>query len=211
VSLVQLLLPGPEIVSLYADASFADEVGIGCWAYSVPAFSILNSGVEPGCSNNRLELSAAVHGLASVISLDASKRAIHIYTDSDFVVGIMEHISKRERMPDRKSYRRVADLYTKACDIGAARSLAVMRRVRGDPHHRTCDQRAREGLRGYCTQGELARTILLKRAEARRAGVLNEIRTLERSLKQLESRLLQCDMEIAAVRADDSGSPYGAD
>jgi len=59
---------------------------VGCWAYALPAFAILKFGLESGCSNNRLELAAVVHGLADVVALDHTRRPIHAFTDSEFVL-----------------------------------------------------------------------------------------------------------------------------
>ncbi len=196
---MQLLSAGPALLSLYTDASFADELGVGAWVYSVPAFSVLQSGIEPGHSANGLELAAVVHGLAAVCRADRTARDIHVYTDSEFVIGLMAHVSQRQRMPLRKSYKPMADLYARASDVAATRTLKIFRRADRDPYHAECDRRAREELRRHCTKGELARKITLKRVHTRRDSILQEIRKAQRSLRKLEQKLLQCDVEIAAL------------
>jgi ribonuclease HI len=201
-----LLGAGPEVLAMYADASFSDEIRIGCWAYSVPSFPLLKHGFEPGGCINRLELAAVVHALADTAALDRSQRAYHIHTDSEFVVGIMQHISRRERIPERQSYIRMADLYQQACDTIAGRTVTVTRRARGDLHHKVCDDQARHELRRYCSRKEFARTILIKRAEAQRKGIISQIRALERSLALVEKMLSDCDSEYGAVPSGATGS-----
>jgi ribonuclease HI len=194
-----LLPPGPDLVALYADASFAHEVGIGCWAFAVPAFPVHGAGIEPAPSCNRLELAGVVRGIANVVGVDRSGRALRVFTDSDFVIGLMAHVVKRVPMPDKKGYRPVADLYAEACDLTTGRRVDTVQRPVGDPHHAGCDRRAREGLRRYCVTGEVARRICLARVQARRIRIEQEIRSAEKGISRLYGSLLQCDMEIAAM------------
>jgi ribonuclease HI len=198
--MANLLEEGPARLRLYADASFASEVGIGCWAYAVPAFSLSKTGVETGCSNNRLEFAAVVAALADATTIDQTGRPLEVNTDSEFVVGLMGHAARRVRLPERKSYAPVADLYARVCDIVGDRTVTVVRRADRDPVHALCDQLARQELRRQCTHPERARTVLRKRAEARRAGILTEIRNVERLRRRLEDRLLSCEIEIAALQ-----------
>jgi ribonuclease HI len=195
-----LLASGQESIQLYADASYADELSAGAWAFSVPAFSLMTAGIEVGGSVNRVELSAVVRGLLLTTALDHSDRRIHVHTDSDFVVRIMQCAADRTQLPGRKSFLAVADLYAQACDLTSRRVLLTSRRSIGDPHHAACDSAAKKELRTYCSNGKFAGTILLKRAEARRTGILNEIRQLESSFEKLHRRLLTCEMEIGALR-----------
>jgi hypothetical protein len=50
-----------------------------------------------------------------------------------------------------------------------------------------------------CSDGRFARPLLLKQAQARRKTFLNEISKLEQALNSSEKKLLQCELEIAAL------------
>ena len=193
------LFAGPEVISIYADASYSEEVRVGCWAYTLPTFAIMKSGIEPGCSNNRLEFAAVVQGLSTATALDHTPRPIHVNTDSDYVIALMENVAKRVTLPDRKSYRVIRDLYTQACDLTFERTVMTSRRRLGDPHHTACDRKAKQELRRYCSDGNIARVIFHKRAYTKRKTILNEIRTAEQLLNTLENKLLECEIEIAAL------------
>jgi ribonuclease HI len=195
-----LLTTGPKVITVYADASYTNEAGIGCWVYTIPSFPILRFGIEAVCSNNVVELAAVVNGLTTAVTVDLTHRPVQVHTDSEYVIGVMEYVVKRVALPDRKSYRPIAKLYSQACDVTAGRALTVRLRRAGNPHHAACDRKARQELRRYCSDGSLAHTILLRRAETRRNHVMKQIRTLEESLNQLQTTLLKCDMEVAALR-----------
>jgi ribonuclease HI len=136
-------------VAVYADASFAHEIGIGSWAFAVPSFPVDGLGIEPAPSCNRLELTGVVRGIANVVGVDRSGRALRVFSDSEFAIAVMSHVARRVPMPDKKGYRPVADLYTEACDLTAGRRVETVQRPVGDPHHAGCDRRAREELRRY--------------------------------------------------------------
>jgi ribonuclease HI len=209
---VRLLPAALKIVSVYADASYSSssELGVGCWACTIPAFPASKAGIELGGSINRLELAAVMQGLLLATTLDHSGRRIHVHTDSDFVVAVMQHAANRTRLPGSKGYAAVADLYSQACDVTIGRTLTTTRRCIGDPHHAACDRVAKEELRLYCSNGKIAQTILLKRTEARRKEIINHIRRLESSLEKRHRQLLACDMEIGALqharKREDTGS-----
>lgn len=196
-----LLSAGPEMIELYADASYSCEVGAGAWAFTVPAFPASDAGIELGGSVNRAELFAVVQGLMLTTTVDRGHRPIYVHTDSEFVMRVMRHVSQRTKLPARKSFRSVLDLYTQACDLSLNRDVTTVRRSIGDLHHTACDSVAKQRLRGYCSKEELARTILLKRAEERRTAIVNHMRQVERSFDKLHHRLLKCEMEISALRA----------
>jgi ribonuclease HI len=196
----RLLLTGPETIALYADASYAAEVGVGCWACIVPAFPALRSGIEYGGSINRLEFAAVIHGLLLATTVDHSCRPIHVHTDFEFVITVMQHVARRTKLPASKGFIAVADLYSQACDVTSCRVLMTTRRRSGDPYHTACDKVAKEELRRYCSHGSVARTILLKRAEARRTTVLRQMGHVERTFEKLPRQLLACEIEIGALQ-----------
>jgi hypothetical protein len=100
----RLLPAGPPRIAVYADASYADAIGTGSWAFSVPALGTVMSGVEPGSSVNRLEVSAAVHGIRFVACKDQTDRPLVVYTDSEVVIRVLDCVRKRAEMPDKPFY-----------------------------------------------------------------------------------------------------------
>jgi ribonuclease HI len=191
---------GTSIISVYADASFSSDLDVGCWAFSIPSFTMSSEGIEAGCCNNRLELAGVVHGVAAVVALDYGRRGIRVHTDSDFVITVMRHVGERSSLPSTKGFRRVSDLYQQACDLSCDRSLIAVRRALRDPHHTACDRRARQHLRAFCSaDGRLSRAVLLKRAESRKAALTGELSKLEAQLDRVDKQLLQCEIEIAAL------------
>lgn len=121
----RLLAEGPAVISVYADASFAETIGTGAWAFSVPAFQTLQSGVGPASNINCMELAAAVYGIQFVTSIDLSGRPLALYTDSEVVLRVMECVRTGAALPNRPSYKRVRNLYREAARLTASRSLAV--------------------------------------------------------------------------------------
>jgi ribonuclease HI len=174
---------------VYADASFADEISVGSWAYLIPAFPMMHCGVEPGSSNNHLEFMAVVHGLTTAAGLDHTGRTFNVYTDSQFAMTLMTHVAHRDQLPERRAYRHVADLYKHACDITTGRKVKASLRTAGDALHTLCDSAARQELRRYCAQDEWARRILIKRLEARQRRLLKQISALQITLDAIQNQL----------------------
>ena len=109
------------------------------------------SGVEPGSSVNRLELSAAVHGLRYIAGKDHTDRPVVVYTDSDVVIRVLECVRAGAEMPNTPFYNLVHDLYVEARQLTGSRVLRVARRAAGDRHHTLCDRVARQALREHCS------------------------------------------------------------
>jgi ribonuclease HI len=116
VSTLQLRSAAPSL-DVYGDASYDADVGVGSWAYFIPTFPITRTGSESSSSVNRTELAAVVNGLQAATDLDFARRPIRVVTDSTFVLAILEAVAGRRTLPERKSYRSIADLYTQACDL----------------------------------------------------------------------------------------------
>ena len=87
--MTRLLMPGEREVAVFADASASDDLGIGSWNYSIPAFDVCGVGIGYGGHIERYELAGAVGGIDVVASIDASTRPIHVHTDSDFVLAVL--------------------------------------------------------------------------------------------------------------------------
>jgi ribonuclease HI len=201
-----LLTAGRSSISLYADASYSTDLEVGCWAFSIPTFPLERTDIEGGGSNNHLELAAVVHGLAALNALDFEKQAVHIHTDSEFVIGILRYASSKAPLPSRRSYHTVVDLYNRLCHLHEGRSITATREVTSSVHHRACDRRAKHILRSYCSEGRFSRAILLKRAEAKRRSLLKQIRHWEGCLTNVDQELLRCEIEIATLRSGHSAT-----
>ena len=197
----QLLPKGSNTLAIYADASYTEHAGVGAWAFSVPGFGLLKSEVETACSNTRVELAAVIHALKVVIALDHTDRPLRVWTDCQFTIRVLEFVARRETMPARKGYSQVMDLYEQACDLTAHRVVKAVQRQPGDPFHAECDRVARETLRRYCTDGSVARIVLLGRARARLQTIESEMRQVEKHLRKLQNTLLQIEMQVAALSA----------
>ncbi len=83
---VEAIDPAPtpqEHVTLYTDGSCDTASGHGGWAYmlATPAGRTTASGYEPGTTNNRMELTAAVRGLEAL----AEPSGVTIVTDSEYL------------------------------------------------------------------------------------------------------------------------------
>jgi ribonuclease HI len=191
-----LLAAGPAVISVYADASFAETIGTGAWAFSVPAFYTLQSGVGPSSTIHCMELAAAIYGIQFVTTVDLSGRPIAVHTDSEVVLRVIECVRTGAALPNKPSYERVQNLYREAGRLAGSRSLTVALRRTGDSHHTACDRLARTTLREYCGGAAWVRHTMLKRLQAQRAHVLTELTVLHRRVDQLEQKLLTCDLEL---------------
>jgi ribonuclease HI len=175
----------------------ADGEAAAAWAFSVPAFQTLQSGVGPASTINCMELAAAVYGVRFVTSVDLSGRPIALYTDSEVVLRVMECVRTGAALPNKPSYKRVQSLYTEARRLTASRSLTVALRPTGDSCHTACDRLARTTLREYCGGAAWIRHTMLKRLQTQRAQVLTELTALHRRVDQLEQKLLTCELEMS--------------
>lgn len=194
-----LLHSGQGVLSLYADASYADEANLGCWAYTLPGFPVSAFGIEKGGSVNRLELAAVIHGLKAAVAVDRTTRPIEVHTDSQFVLQLMAPAVNCMPLPKRRSYGRVADLYGEAGRIASGRQISFQLRRAGDPHHDSCDRTARKQLREYCKNQDVVQAITLKRAKTKRLALIQEIGRTEQSLESLRTKLLSCELKISAL------------
>jgi ribonuclease HI len=75
----------PADVTVYADGACSGNPGRGGWAAIVIDGDVERavSGSEPQTTNQRMELTAAIEGLAAV----PGRRCVHLYSDSAYVVN----------------------------------------------------------------------------------------------------------------------------
>jgi ribonuclease HI len=195
------LSSGLEFVPLFADGSHYAEAAVGCWVYNLPAFSLVRFGIDGACpSNNAVEFAAVVHGLTAATTIDLTERPIHIHTDSSFVITVMDLVAKRLPLPDRKPYQQVVQLYSQACDVTSGRRFKVSSHCTGNRDHKVCDRKAREELRRYCSADKsVAHRVLLARARMQRRDFIRQVEQVQQTMRNLESKLVRCEMEIAAL------------
>jgi len=72
-------------VTLYTDGACSGNPGPGGWAALLveDGAERIVSGAEPHTTNQRMELRAAIEGLAAV----AGRRTVHVFTDSSYVMN----------------------------------------------------------------------------------------------------------------------------
>lgn len=90
----------PETIALYTDGGCRGNPGPGAWAYVIQSHSgdVLGEGVEfeSLTTNNKMELSGALHGLNEILSMlplrgkDPLLTKVKIMTDSKYVVDGMK-------------------------------------------------------------------------------------------------------------------------
>ena len=78
----------PPHVVLYTDGACSGNPGPGGWAAIIQEGGVerVVSGAEPRTTNQRMELRAAIEGLAAV----PGRRRVHVYTDSAYVMNCFE-------------------------------------------------------------------------------------------------------------------------
>ena len=103
-------MPGEFQVDVFADASAYGDLGVGSWAFRIPSFDIIGTGIERGNHVDRFELAGAVSGIEAAARIDASMRPIRVHTDSQFVMSVLTRLAEATEMPPRRSFDRVRDL-----------------------------------------------------------------------------------------------------
>jgi ribonuclease HI len=141
----------PDLVRLYTDGACSGNPGPGGWAYILkhPASGQARdaSGAEPATTNNRMELTGVIEGLASL------KRPcrVELVTDSQYVAkGITEWMPKWKAQGwQRKEGGRLkpvmnADLWQRLDELLARHEVRVTHVLghRGHPENEACDRMA---------------------------------------------------------------------
>ena len=141
----------PDLVRLYTDGACSGNPGPGGWAYILkhPASGGVRdaSGAEPHSTNNRMELTSVIEGLASL------KRPcrVEVVTDSQYVAkGISEWMAKwKANGWQRKENGRFkpvmnADLWQRLDGLLAGHRVRVTHVLghRGHPENEACDRMA---------------------------------------------------------------------
>jgi ribonuclease HI len=142
----------PE-VTLYTDGACSGNPGPGGWAYILvhPATGKAKraAGAEPHTTNNRMELTAAIEGLAAL----KSPCRVKLVTDSEIVgKGLSEWMAGWKRRGWRKSDNKPVlndDLWKRLDELAAPHKITVewVRGHAGHPENEECDRMAVEAYR----------------------------------------------------------------
>jgi ribonuclease HI len=186
--------PTPE-VTLYTDGGAEPNPGFGGWAAILldPASGAVRelSGGEPGTTNNRMELTAAIRGLEALVR----RARVRLFTDSQYLrKGVTEWLPgwiargwrrKDGALQNEDLWRRLADLtarheiqwqwvkghsgnrYNERADVLASAAIRAQRRAAGGVEERPATD-AEVFLRVSCAKGRGGWAALVRQGEEER-------------------------------------------
>lgn len=141
----------PDLVWLYTDGACSGNPGPGGWAYILkhPASGKVcdASGAEPATTNNRMELTGAIEGLASL----KRRCSVRLVTDSQYVAkGLAEWMPKwkaqgwQRREGGKLKPVMNVDLWQKVDELLGRYAVQVSHVLghRGHPENEACDRMA---------------------------------------------------------------------
>jgi ribonuclease HI len=102
---------GVKEIVVYGDASFSKDLFAGAWAAYIPAFGLSVSGIAAGSSIEHFEMLALVEGVGAALAINHTIRPLHLYTDSQCVMIVLQHLSSRSPLPESKKFENLRDLY----------------------------------------------------------------------------------------------------
>lgn len=134
-------MPKKNIISLYTDGSCSPNPGPGGWAFYITDgkehYSL--SGGHHNTTNNEMELTAIMQGLASPLKAGH----IIVYTDSMYCIGVL---SKGHRVLANKI---LVEVTKSMMSIHLAVEFVHVKGHSGDPHNELVDKLAKEALEAY--------------------------------------------------------------
>ncbi len=141
----------PDFVRLFTDGACSGNPGPGGWAYILqhPASGQVRdaSGAEPNTTNNRMELTGAIEGLASL----KRRCQVELVTDSQYVAkGLKEWMPRWKAQGwKRKENGRLKpvsneDLWRQLDELAARHEVRVQHVLghNGHPENEACDRMA---------------------------------------------------------------------
>lgn len=143
------------VVHLFTDGACSGNPGPGGWAFVLrhPASGkeIERSGAERDTTNNRMELTAVIEGLAAL----TSPSRVELYSDSQYVLkGLKEWLASWKRRGWRTSAKKPVkneDLWRRLDELSSTHDIQFhwIRGHQGHPENERCDElavAAREAL-----------------------------------------------------------------
>ena len=199
-----LLLPNAApVIRLFGDASFADGLNLGAWAFCIPGWGLEGSGVCAGPSAEWFEFTASVTALEHVSRLDGTDRLIRVHSDSDFVIKMIECASRAQELPKRRSTVRVQDLYARTLRLGFGQRVHAVKCDASVSEHGVCDRMAKRALRAYFDENpKLACQSVLQREQATLRGLLRARANLEKERARVNSDISRVQIRIQALQHD---------
>lgn len=124
-------------IKIYTDGSCLGNPGPGGWAYlaEVEDKKIRGQGGEPGTTNNRMEMKAAIEALKMVEEKFPEADSIDLYSDSSLLINTMSMNWKRKKN---------IDLWDELIPLVMHRKISWnwVRGHNGHPQNEDCDVRA---------------------------------------------------------------------
>jgi ribonuclease HI len=109
---------------IYTDGSCDTQSGQGAWVAILltEGEKVVLSGRIPGTTHNRMELSAVIEGITYAQNTFKGIQHLHIYSDSQYVTGLMERqdkLSNANFITSKGTILRNADLVQELYKLGA--------------------------------------------------------------------------------------------
>jgi ribonuclease HI len=192
--------PDGNVIALFADGSFSDEVGIGAWAFRAPALDLEGVGSAEGRSVVRFEFLAVLHGLEAVDDVDKSALPIHVFSDCDSTVAAIERLRAGLPLKNPEKYADRSDLIPRLQTVLERRDVRVTRFGLGRLEHQACHRAAAAKLRDEVRNNPIAHhQTALKRQRSRLAQLVGERGVVLKRLDKLDDEISLIQIEIAAL------------
>jgi ribonuclease HI len=124
-------------IKIYTDGSCLGNPGPGGWAYLIETEGekIRGQGGEPGTTNNRMEMLAAIEGLKTIQKRFPEAESVDLYSDSSLLINTMSKNWKRKMN---------TDLWDELIPLVKGRKITWnwVRGHNGHPQNEDCDVRA---------------------------------------------------------------------
>ena len=121
-------------IALYADGSFCQEVGVGAWAFRIPAMNLEDAGSSEGHTTTRFEFLGVLHGLESLAATDTSGCPVHVFSDCESTVAaIIGSSSRPTRCLSPSAPQDQGTVAGSGCFACADNSPSALRKVLSEP------------------------------------------------------------------------------
>lgn len=186
------LISGKEEINVFTDGSFQDLIHLGSWAFFAPELGLENSGLEAGHSVDHFETTAILAGIDAILAVDRTRRPIHVFTDSDIGILLLEHAGQRKRLPNRPAFQRTRQLFDWALSLTSQRRINLTRIGSGStPEHGYCHLLASTRLRSaIAADPALSRQLAMRKDERQLTALQQKKRDLRRKLVALVKEAL---------------------
>ena len=184
--------PGKTEITLFGDGSFKDLISVGSWAFYAPDFALANAGMESGQTVEHCESIAVLAGLEAILSVDRTERPIHIFTDCDAAIKLIQHAADHKSLPTGSVMQRVQHLFERASRLTAQRRVWLTRITSGStPEHKYCHKLASNRLRsGIAADPALSRALAMRLDEQGLTAIQKQQKDLRRKLVALGKEAL---------------------